>query len=1076
MKIIRFFNQFPGNCFRYVPGVAIISASLAVQTLPAQDAGRENEEVFELSPFVVDASTEQGYVATQTLAGTRISSSIRDIGAQVDVMTAEFLADIGATNIEDAQLYSLNVENAEEFAPGIQSRGGSGGDASAGTLDLNSVARVRGISNATKTRDYFPTLFQLDTYNSDRFTYNSGPNAILFGLGSPGGVINTDIRRAYFNDQGRFRVQVDTENSTRADLMINKVIFEDKLAIVVAGLKEDRESWQKPSFDRKERYYGSFTYKPFKGTTIRGSYENIDRETNWPRWTAIRDGVTPYLAYREAMMKQLGITDLYDPRLYWAPGDPSGDTSPFERASGSNLRLITGSYAPIPDYLKLGEYWRGGSTRAITGTTDTTYLSQGVTPREPRRIAGVRPEDDVTVSLPEGLFPADINLGGATLVKAKGDIWSAFIEQRIGKNFFLEMAASVEDRQEEVDDWIRGAGQTLRMDVNRYLPQKRLPDGSYEEPVLNPNRGRFFIEDWGRGSYADARSENARATATYAVDFTRHDGWKAWLGKHNFSLMADYYKNESLYQNFRTGLFPPFADGIVLAGNGSNTNHYRVMHRVYLDDPADPAGSVFTFDPKQHTTFLYGAPFASYDPVYVAMRPEPELGYGVWAAAEGIAEETKGRMIAIQSRFLNDRLVLTYGRRSDDYRQKEIRSGKAVDSPHPWDQRSEDVSQIRPPSLEEPDISESGVNESKGVVLHALSWLSVFYNESSNQDVGSPGLNLVTGELHPPSTGEGRDYGFTLDLMEGKFSAKINWFEVSQLRVESVQFTGFRWDLRQVENKFLGWSQDSSVPVPDEGPYIPATTWDPESTTDTNRADVLADIVSEGMEFTITYNPNRNWRFRFTATKTESVEDNIGDFYREFIDMRRPEWQKYYNATEVLGDGSVITGPRAWQGGGVAEPGEETVQPYVENLIFTQNLEIMKAYEGRLADRVSKWRVNLVGTYQFREGLLEGLNIGLGFRWRDARSIGYPITTVNGIEILDVDNPWFGKPEKNLDGWISYRMKLFNNKVNARFQLNVTNILGDETVLPQTALTSGETAQYRYQTPRLFRLTTTFEF
>jgi hypothetical protein len=49
--------------------------------------------VVELSPFVVSADANVGYVATSSLGGGRINTEYRDIASQVSVMTPEFLAD-----------------------------------------------------------------------------------------------------------------------------------------------------------------------------------------------------------------------------------------------------------------------------------------------------------------------------------------------------------------------------------------------------------------------------------------------------------------------------------------------------------------------------------------------------------------------------------------------------------------------------------------------------------------------------------------------------------------------------------------------------------------------------------------------------------------------------------------------------------------------------------------------------------------------------------------------------------------------------------------------------------------------
>src|SRR5210317_1216828 len=76
----------------------------------AQDSEASDEDVFELSPFTVDASGDSGYYATSTLAGSRLNTSLQDVAASITVVTPEFLEDIGATNIEESMVYVAGVE------------------------------------------------------------------------------------------------------------------------------------------------------------------------------------------------------------------------------------------------------------------------------------------------------------------------------------------------------------------------------------------------------------------------------------------------------------------------------------------------------------------------------------------------------------------------------------------------------------------------------------------------------------------------------------------------------------------------------------------------------------------------------------------------------------------------------------------------------------------------------------------------------------------------------------------------------------------------------------------------------
>ena len=67
-----------------------------------------------------------------------------------------------------------------------------------------------------------------------------------------------------------------------------------------------------------------------------------------------------------------------------------------------------------------------------------------------------------------------------------------------------------------------------------------------------------------------------------------------------------------------------------------------------------------------------------------------------------------------------------------------------------------------------------------GVVVHPLSWLSLHYNESENFEPAASDINMFGESVAPPS-GTGKDYGFTLNLMEGKLIVRANWYEVEQV-------------------------------------------------------------------------------------------------------------------------------------------------------------------------------------------------------------------------------------------------------------------------------------------------------
>jgi len=80
---------------------------------PASPAANTEVEVIVLSPFVVTSSQDTGCQATNTLAGTRLNTDLKDVGAASSVYTQEFLNDINVTKIENI----LNIGDDKQFKP-----------------------------------------------------------------------------------------------------------------------------------------------------------------------------------------------------------------------------------------------------------------------------------------------------------------------------------------------------------------------------------------------------------------------------------------------------------------------------------------------------------------------------------------------------------------------------------------------------------------------------------------------------------------------------------------------------------------------------------------------------------------------------------------------------------------------------------------------------------------------------------------------------------------------------------------------------------------------------------------------
>ena len=163
---------------------ALASLPLPAQVAPASTPPAASGEVVELSPFEVNTSRDLGYAAENTLAGSRLNTSLRDTAGSVSVFTREFLDDLAITNIHELVQYSVNAEiNSNENQAGFAQNPVVNAERLVAPVLIRGVAASLGV-------DYFTSITPTDPYRVGRYEDNRGPNSILFGLGSPGGLIN----------------------------------------------------------------------------------------------------------------------------------------------------------------------------------------------------------------------------------------------------------------------------------------------------------------------------------------------------------------------------------------------------------------------------------------------------------------------------------------------------------------------------------------------------------------------------------------------------------------------------------------------------------------------------------------------------------------------------------------------------------------------------------------------------------------------------------------------------------------------------------------------------------------------
>lgn len=198
---------------------------------PRTVASETGSPIVELSPFTVNSSADVGYRAQNTLSGSRLNASLKDTPGVLDVLTKDFLDDIGATTLQEALAFSTNFaeDNGDFDSQGVINTVFPGSQASVNF-------RTRGLGG-TLARNYLETDSRPAFYTVERIDNSSGPNSILFGLGSAGGVANITTKRAKLNRHTySFDLLFDSNNSRRVTVDANQVLVPNVLGLRVNAI------------------------------------------------------------------------------------------------------------------------------------------------------------------------------------------------------------------------------------------------------------------------------------------------------------------------------------------------------------------------------------------------------------------------------------------------------------------------------------------------------------------------------------------------------------------------------------------------------------------------------------------------------------------------------------------------------------------------------------------------------------------------------------------------------------------------------------------------------------------------
>lgn len=434
------------------------SAQRAEETLIADPKTLEEEKV-ELSPFVVEASSDFGYLAQNSLAGSRLNTKLSDLAAPTTVFTKEFIEDVAATSVDELYQYMVNTQVTLYE------------DASAQVSNDRKNATMRGLPGGNNSVNYFPTDLRLDTYNSERIDFARGANSILFGLGSPGGVVNVSTKRAVLDQvTGAVSLQGRSWQGLRTEIDYNQPLLKDRLALRLAAVRDDRDSWRETEYNDQKRLYATLRWKITPKTYFDVEWEQGDiHKFDSPTFTA-RDAYT-----------------------IWANAGRATYTSGAYTAALGIRNGSTVTHIVVDTDTGVATDWRNKAASVVNNVEGrNVYLSD----------FDLLPQS-VTV-LGNG-FPQD----------TKYRRGAAFLAHTFGKKLNVELAATKTEVQRSVFTAAQNSN-ILAVDMNATTPAG-LP---------NPHLGDAYFEGYPTNQAAQQNREGVRATASYEFDFGK------WFGRH----------------------------------------------------------------------------------------------------------------------------------------------------------------------------------------------------------------------------------------------------------------------------------------------------------------------------------------------------------------------------------------------------------------------------------------------------------------------------------------------------------------------------------------------------------------
>ena len=246
----------------------------AVQSVTARDEGRESRDfVLKVAPFgeTVTVRAPRQYDVDAISTATKTLTPLRDVPQAVTVTSKEVIRDQLMLSMGDVMRYTpgISVHQGENNRDQVIIRGNS----SSADFFVNGV------------RD--DVQYYRDLYNLERVEALKGPNAMMFGRGGGGGVVNRVTKEAVFRPVREIVAQGGGYGHMRSAIDLDQPL-NDRVALRFNGLYENSDSFRHEVGLERYAFNPTATVAAGDRTRITLGYEHL-------RDTRVADrGITSY--------------------------------------------------------------------------------------------------------------------------------------------------------------------------------------------------------------------------------------------------------------------------------------------------------------------------------------------------------------------------------------------------------------------------------------------------------------------------------------------------------------------------------------------------------------------------------------------------------------------------------------------------------------------------------------------------------------------------------------------------------------------------------------------------------------